>query len=190
MNKLVTTLFLFLISFNLYAKAKPYLVCLGKEETYIHKEKIGGAFLKLNQDIISALIQLSDSTQMSKENLKRVCSKKFTSLEILKLMIESKEGVFFTTKNNTNIEQMTIDKHNLKELKEKVVFIFIDFLTKLQAQYDDPNCLFKHIPELKDFYYRLRYTLEEVGLDHVMSTLKDPEAIFKKIENLPKSKKC
>lgn len=190
MNKTLFLIFILTLSSNLFAKAKPYLICLGKEETLIHKEKIGGAFLKLNQDIISALIQLSDSTQMSKANLKKVCAKKYTSLEILKLMILSKEDVFFTTKDKLNIEQMTIDKHNLKELKEKVVFIFIDFLTKLQSQYDDPKCLSKHIPELKDFYYKLRYTLEEVGLENLIKSLESPERIFNKIEKLPHNRKC
>lgn len=190
MKLLFIFLFSLFTSFYAQATAKPYLVCLGNEETYIHKHKIGGAFYKLNQDIISALIQLSDSTQIQPKLLKQVCAKKFVSLEILKLMISSKENIFYTTKLKGNIEQRTIDEHNLKELKEKVIFIFIDFLNKVQAGQSDPKCLTKKIPELKTFFEKSRYILEDIGPEELVKTIKDPDVIFKKLETINANGKC
>jgi hypothetical protein len=172
------------------ANPKPYMVCLGTEEAYIHKNKIGGAYYKLNQTIISALVQLSDTTKMSPKSLKHVCSKRFVSLEILKLILTEKESIFYTTKNKKNIAQYSVDNNSIKELQEKSIHIFISFINSIQAQLNGPHCLLKIIPELNKFFEQMRYTLEDVGVKSIIKTLKNPKVIFEKLHSIPTNTSC
>ena len=172
------------------AAPKPFMVCLGTEEAYIHKNKIGGAYYKLNQTIISALVQLSDTTQMNPANLKVICSKRFVSLEILKLLMTEKESIFYTTKGKKDIRQLSVDKHSINELQEKSIHIFISFINSIQAQLNGPHCLTKKIPELNKFFEQMRYTLEDVGVKSIIKTLKNPKVIFEKLHSIPADKSC
>ena len=186
----IITLLLLAYSTTALATPKPYMVCLGKEEAYIHKNKIGGAYYKLNQTIISALVQLSDTTQMKPKSLNLICSKRFVSLELLKLLITEEESIFFSTKGNRNIRQLSVDKHSIKELNEKSINIFISFINSIQAQLKGPHCLTKKIPELNKFFEQIRYTLEDVGVNTIIKTLKNPKAIFEKLHSIPNDKSC
>ncbi len=187
--KIILFISLFYASLTI-AAPKPHLICLGKEEAYIHKNKIGGAYKKLNQDIISALIQFSDSIRMNPKSLKQVCSKTFVSLEILKLLIIEKNPIFHSKQTSKNIRQKSLDKLSLTELKEKSIHIFISFINSIQAQLKTPDCLKKKIPQLNDFFYKLRYTLEDIGEKEIIKSIKDPKKVFKKLHSLPMDKNC
>ena len=71
MNKFFSVLFLILLMQPTWAKPKQFLICLGKEEAYYHKNKLSGAYSKLNQQMISAVVQLSYAIELKAEYEKK-----------------------------------------------------------------------------------------------------------------------
>lgn len=189
MYKFLSVISVLLFISSTWAKPKQFLVCLGTEEAYYHKEKIGGAYSKLNQEMISAVVQLSDKITLKPKFEKKICSKRFVSVELLKFLVTEKQPIFQIS-SLTNIQQRAVEKNSIKELHEKSIFIFIDFLNSIQAQMKTANCLTKKIPELKIFFEKMRYTLEEVGHKQIFKEIKKPEIIFEKLQNLSATPKC
>ncbi len=187
--KLFISLFL-LLCIQSYAASRPHLVCLGAEEVYIHKNKIGGAYYKLNQEMISLLLQLNESAKMSPKLQKKVCAQRFTSMAILREILTSKKPIFKTSYSNKNLMKKSTDNFSISEIKGKSFTILINFLTRLQAQYSDINCLKKRLPEIVSFYENAQFLLSEIGLEKTIDTIKNKKAFFDKIQKLPGSPKC
>jgi hypothetical protein len=182
-----------IFSTQTWAKPKKMMLCLGKEEKYIHKQKIGGAFYKLNQDMIGALIQLSPNIKMTPKAYKHICAEniKFPSLQLLKLLIKESGHLFYIDSNKDEISQIAIAKSGVKELREKSIHIFINFLNGVQADSPRPNCIVDSIPELKEVYEQLRYLEEEMGTKKIIHGIKNKDGIFAKLAHIPKIiKKC
>ena len=57
-------------------------------------------------------------------------------------------------------------------------FAFINYIDDLQAQGHKPNCLLDQSQELKDFYFKARYTLEDIGAHKLFSELKNLKQLF------------
>lgn len=191
MNKLLMILFVFSYVHHLWAKpSKKYIVCLGQEETYIHKNKMTGAYSKLNQDIISAVVQLGDRIILISEFEENACAKKFTSLEILRYLITKKKEVFVTTANPENILDSSIDANAIKELHDQSLTIFLDFITSIQALMKSSKCLVKQIPEIKNLFDKIRYSAEDVGIEQIIDEVKDINRIFDKLQDLSFNNKC
>ena len=184
---IVFTLFIAFIAFTAFAKPKQIMVCLGKEEQYIHKNKIGGAFFKLNQDMISSLVQLPLPVKMIPKIYSQICNDtiKFPSLQILKFMIQGSEDIFFTDAKKEEISQMAISKIAIDEIQEKSIYIFIDFLNALQADAPTPNCILNAIKDLKQIYIDLRYLEEELGTQKIIKSINNKQKIFQELEKAP-----
>lgn len=191
MNILFSVLFSFLLTSTVSAKPpKKFLICLGQEEAYIHKHKLGGAYSKLNQDIISALVQLSDHIFLKPKFEKKVCAKKFPSVEVLRILLTEKDSPFYSNNRRGNVKALAVDKNSIKELSEKSIHIFIDFVNGVQTQMKDPHCLQKQIPQLKTFFHKMQYTLEEVGMKQIFDEIKNIDQVFMKIKKLNFKKRC
>ena len=187
-SKVKSLLFLlfFFISLPSWSAPKNFMVCLGKEEAFFHKNKTGGAFYKLNQEVISILVQMSDQILMNKNIENAICNETYVSLEILNKLLTEKD-IFYST--NTNQSRLSTDLGFIKELKIKSIQLFIDFTNNLQAQMPDAQCLYKEIPKLKTFHERLRYTMEDVDLETILKILEPLEKIFEQLKTIPKKMK-
>lgn len=163
---------------------KQFLVCLGKEEHQHSKIKEQGPLFYLNQSLISAFIQLRKSLRMNSLYEARVCKSKHPGLEIIRLML-TRDRIFisdFDTKKDPF--EHSIDMKTLKELNSKVYGIFVDFLSRIQAQMLQSECLEKIIPELKNFLLKTRYVESDVGLEEIISEIKPVRKTLSKIEKL------
>ena len=191
MNIIFSALAFLILTTPVQAKPlKKFLVCLGQEESYIHKNKIGGAYAKLNQEMISALVQLSDHIVMRPKLEEKVCNKRFASVEILRLLLTEKKPPFITQAKVGNIKGRAIDKNSIKELQEKSIYIFIDFVNSIQTQMKSANCLTKQIPELQTFFQKLRHTLEDVGMKQIFNKIKNIDGVFNKLQDNNLKQKC
>lgn len=189
--KLKLCLLSLIFSFTSAAYANQYLKCIGKEEAYIHKMKIGGSYKKLNQALIQQLIMFHSSIHMRKELEKKICSgdDKFPSLEVIKNVFLGK-AIFYTTYTKSRLRDYSIDQNSISEFREQSKFIFIDFLTDMLSEVDDPHCLVKQFPPLKDFFLRSKYILEDVGIEKLISEIKNKDQMFNKLKDLSWKQNC
>lgn len=180
----------FLISLNVLAASRPYLVCLGQEEARIHKQKISGPYYKLNQEMISNLLQLSESIDMKPEILKNVCAEEMTSLAILETILSKGGLLFISSAAESNVQLRSMDNLSIKELKARSFKVFINYLTRLQSNFDDPNCLKKRVPEILSFYENAQHLLIEVGIEGTLDTIRNSKNFFIKLKDLPSGPEC
>lgn len=188
---LLVTLYALTIT-NSFAAAKPSFICIGNEELNIHKNKIGGHYRKLNQEIISHLVQLGESTMVSKDVLEVICDKSNTypSVDLLYFLLTKKHKVFYSKSSKFDRRTRTMDQLAVTSFVEKAPHILASFINSIQAQASRPNCLVNMIPNLKNFYYKARYTLEDVGVKRMMKELKDVRSIFLKLKDPKLNKAC
>jgi len=187
MKYLILTL---IISLSSFANAKRFMVCIGQEESLIHKHKIGGAHYRLNRELISALLQLRDTIKMKKGAQNEICNSASPSIKTLELILSKK--IFYSNyKESQNQNNFKIDRVTIDELEHTASQLFINFITTLQANLPKANCLQKLIPELAVFFEKMQFILEDVGIDRVMQTIKDPSLTFKKLSMINTQKpKC
>ncbi len=169
-----------------------FLKCLGAEELHYHNSKLNGAYQRLNQKIISEFIQLSRTLTIKDKYQKEVCKtpNSLPSLILLKLLLTKRESLFISSANKLDISQTSIDQGAMKEVTKEGFRIFVSFINDLQAMSNTPNCIIKKIPELKEFYFKSRYTMEDTGLRRLVDELGDLGPIFKKLNNKNILKDC
>lgn len=193
--KIFTVLLLFFslnILFSKPAKAShEFLKCLGQEELYIHKNKIGGSYEFINREMINISVQLRDSVRMRSRFEKMLCHKsiKFPSLKLLEFFIEG-HSIFYSSSAKGDIVSRSLDKKSIKELYSNSARLFIRFISVLQSELKVPNCLQKNIPELSDFIIRGRYTLEDIGLKQLINELKNKDIVFSSLLSRKLHKVC
>lgn len=175
MFKLLLTL---LFSMNIWANPAQFMVCLGQEEVTIHKNKIGGAHYRLNRELISALIQLRSTIGIQNKYQKQICNAGSPSIKLLELIMSKK---IFYSKHNKDTSDYQIDLTTIKNLQQTSSQLFINFVTTMQASLPKASCLQKLVPELDIFFEKMQYILEDVGVDRVMSTIKEPKKTFQKL---------
>lgn len=191
MNLIFSALIFLFLTSTLHAKQpKKFLYCLGQEEAYIHKHKLGGAYSKINQDMISALVQLSDHIHLKPKFEKMACAKTFASVEILRQLLTEKKSPFFSNNRRGSVKALAVDKNSIKELSGKSIYIFIDFVTGIQGQMKSAHCLKKQIPELSIFFNKMQHTLEDVGMKQIFKEIKNIDGVFKKLQELNVKQKC
>lgn len=191
MYKLIIPLFFALLSINAQSKPKKFMLCLGQEEASFHKNKVGGYVYKLNQDIISALVQLRSSIEMDKKFTESVCSARHPSLKVLEYLMIGEEVFKSNYSKMRSPRKFAIDQSNLDELREHSATLFIKFVTHIQSSLPKANCIQKKIPELVPFFEQMQYILQDVGIKRVMDSIKEPKKVFKKLQKLnPKQIKC
>lgn len=168
------------------------LKCLGREEAYIHKNKVGGAYKSLNQAMIGQLILLGKSLSIGPTLQSRVCSEKttFPSLLLLeKILLEGSKTLRYNKSGLSSTKDFS-DRQTLRTLNKNTFDIFIDFLTKLQAQVDDPKCLVKKYPGLKEFYLQSQYVFEEQGSKKILSNFKELPSLLNDVKSGKWSVNC
>jgi len=168
-----------------------HLVCLGAEEAYIHKNKIGGAYKKLNLALVNEVIMFSENIKMDEDLLKLICARNdnFPSLEVLKYSFLGKKTFYSKIKNIETIEY-SIDSTALDSFREASKYIFINFLTDLQSEVKDPHCLVKEFPELKDFFLKAKHILVDVGIEKLISEIKNKKKMFQKLQSISWKENC
>ncbi len=167
------------------SQASQVLKCLGKEEAYIHKQKIGGAFKRLNQDIIGKFLQLGNDVEVKQELLNQICHKHiiFPSLIILEKSIlpsRSKELIFKRKKNSSTKTES--DLRSINKFHMSMFNTLVSFLARLQSTVVAPKCLLNKFPGLQSFYEQSLYVLEEQGQKRILKDFKNLPKLFNKIK--------
>ena len=175
-----------------FSKSKPLLKCLGTEEAQYHKLKISGAYLNLNQKIISDFVQMSDTLDINSKFLKEVCQHpEFPpSLSLLNIILKHQEKAFIISAHKKDIALLSKDKKTITEVLRRGFYSFLEFIDDLQTQVSKPNCIVNSIPELKIFYLKTRYTLEDTGYKMALKDIKDIEFMVKKLNSKDLIKAC
>lgn len=181
---------LLLLSVPAYAQ-KNYLKCLGAEESYIHKMKIGGAYKALNQSLLNELIMFNTTVAMSADLEKRICQnpQRFPSLQILEEIFHNKT-IFYSSIKNRQLRQYSIDKVAIDSFRKQSKFVFLKFLSNLHGQVNDPKCLEKEFPELKEFFLRTKHILIDVGIVRLFEEIPNKKRLFKKLKSLSWQEQC
>jgi hypothetical protein len=175
---------------SLLAASRPHLICLGQEEVKIHKLKDTGPYYKLNQEMISNMLQLNETVQLRNQFLKEVCESSNTSFKILELIFSNERSVFTSTASKNDIQQRSMDNFSINELKMRSFKVLINFLTRQQSIYTDPKCLKNKVPEIISFYENATHLLSEIGVENTLKTIKNKKLFFKKLKDLPKNSNC
>lgn len=187
MQKLVFLILLSIPAISCLAKAPQesnYIKCLAQEEARIHKSKSLNAYAELNKTLLSEVVQLSTTVRMDKGLEKIICSSKnkTPSYDLLgNLLIGVK--VFHSTAHFRDIKQTALDNSTIKELTKQSNYIFIRFITNLQADSSKAYCLKKKFPKLRDFLYKAQYTLENIGITQLKSEISDLKGLFKRLRS-------
>ena len=185
-NAMFKLLLALLFSMKLWANPTPFMVCLGQEEATIHKNKIGGAHYRLNRELISALIQLRSTIKMKRKFEKQVCNALSPSIKMLELIMS--EEIFYSKYDKENqTSNYQIDMTTINSLNRTSSQLFINFVTTMQAALPKANCMQQLVPELNEFFEKMQYILEDVGIKRVMETIKEPKKTFQKLNFYVKS---
>lgn len=160
-----------------------YLKCIGAEEAKIHNQRIGGAYKELNRSIINELAMFTESIRMNNELEAKICSPKTPkpSLELIRAVFLNK-NVFYTRTKHSDLKQLSIDNFSITGFKKKSFYIFIQYLSSLQAELKDPQCINKEFPGLHNFYTRAQYILEDVGMEKLISEIPEKKKVFDKLQ--------
>ena len=177
----VSTLMLFTI--NSYAGE--LLKCLAQEEALYHKRKNqkSGPYYKLNQTIISEVIQLPESVSLSSRDENKICNALLSDRSIFFLkMINLDANKLKTSKVRTEEpNRYAIDMMAIDHLHNKSFSILLKFVLDIQKLAKDPNCIYKKIPQLKDFMNKARYIEEDIGIKKIFNGIKNKRRFYKNI---------
>lgn len=168
------------------ASQSDLLKCLGKEEKYIHQQKIGGAFFELNKKMISFVVMFPNSTRVKTKKLKEVCEETFSSFHLLRLFLTDGKKVF--TQNSE--KKQGDDSTTAESLAKNSIQMFLEFLGKYQAQFKQADCLEKSIPELREFFRMTRYLETDMSYLKLVRELPNKDIIFDKILSRRVSRGC
>ncbi|MBT3586661.1 MAG: hypothetical protein HN509_17255 [Halobacteriovoraceae bacterium] len=164
-NSILIPLVLLSLAFPsaLWAQKNKLLVCLGEEETQIHKRKINGPIYKLNQHFINELAGIND-VPLKDEFYQEICKKKILSPSVnllYHLLLQGKSIFKIPSRSTKNVGLRQFKIALLGNLQRSVPHIMFNYLSSLQALAPTPDCLFKHVPNLA--YYLERYKYLESG---------------------------
>lgn len=187
-----TSLFILLmVIVNSSYAQRNYLKCLGAEESYIHQQKIGGAYKALNQFILNELIMFNTTIHMNKELEQQICKtpNQFPSLQILEKVFHN-EKIFYSSVKKGLLRQYSIDKVAIESFQKDSKFVFLKFLSNLHGEVKDPRCLEKEFPALKSFFLRTKHILIDIGIVRLFEEIPNKKALFKKLKNPSWKKRC
>ena len=135
--------------------------CLAREESKFHKEgyKYRAHYL-LNQTLMEEFLQLG-SVRLQRITMNSVCSpnERYPSVRLLEHLINYQENTFLVSYSKLDVK-INIKRSLINELIDRLPFIVHDFISHMQASCPTPHCLEENIPNLKDFYEKLKYTRE------------------------------
>ncbi len=174
------------------SKAKDVLFCLGQEEKIYHTKKVGGALPKINQNLISEFVQISETLEIKKKYLNLICNGTPypPSISLLYYMLKYQEEIFHSSAQKGDIVKISLDKSTIEDLITMGSFQFIKLINLIQAQYKKPGCLLEHIPEMKPLYYRAGIIMQFVGIRKLLSEIKNFDHAFDTLLNYKSLKDC
>ncbi len=160
-----------------FASQSKLLKCLGKEEKYIHDQKIGGAFYQLNSSMISYMVMFPDDIIFKSPYLEEICQEKFSSFHLLRLFLTLGDKVIDRgSKVRPGLEATTNEN-----ISKNSLHMFVEFIGSMQAAQTKAGCLEKNIPQLKDFYLKTQHFETNVNYSRLVKELKNIDVIFDKI---------
>ena len=168
---------LIFLSFCAQASQSELLKCLGKEEKYIHQQKIGGAFFELNQSMISFVVMFPSDTKIKSNKLKEVCEETYSSFHLLRLFLTDGLKIF----SYSNNQQAGADSISKESIAKNSLMMFLQFLGRHQANFQKADCLERSIPELREFFRKTRYLETDISYVKVVKELPNIDLIFDKI---------
>ncbi len=160
--------------------ANDLVFCLAKEEETIHKKKVTGPVYALNQSIINKLSGLGMMT-FKKDFVKEVCqSQTFTpSLQFLKsILSKDHDDVLDKLPYYVNVS-LEGEYDSLMEFSRRALF---KYLSDLQSNFKEHNCLEKEMPLIKEMQTNQKYLESEN--DDSFWTEKRTKEIFNKLKNI------
>lgn len=171
--------------FQSHVFADNILHCLGAEESYYHKNKVSGAYYRLNSELIGKFIQLSKTLKIKRKFIQNICHNNLTtpSMALLQVLLTHHEKAFYSLATKQDIKQRAADMSTIKEITNMAHYAFTHFIDRLSSQVKKSGCIINKIPELKKLYKKSRYTLEDQGLKKLIHEIKDLEGVFKKLNN-------
>lgn len=173
-----------ILSFNLFAAPKEYLFCLGQEEKEIFLKRLDSSRRFVNEQIISLSLQLSEGVILNKRYLKRVCESKKPSFTILKLLLKNKK-VFLNNINKENKNLYALANANIQDIKRKVIYLFMEYLSRIKGLNKDVNCFHRFFPKLKKLLDNAVYTIEETAPKELLKSFGNIDKVFFKIGQYP-----
>ena len=136
-----------------------FLLCLAKEEEFIHKEKIHGPLYPLNQFFINSF-SARQNFKLKDSYYKQICTSYPSSLILMSLLL-TKGTDIFTFKDNIQRTQLE------DQIKDSTLRFFFRYISYLEAKAPKANCLKNHIPYLKEILLRYNH-LEDLGHKQVL----------------------
>lgn len=162
-----------------YGNSLTLLKCLGKEELYLHQNKITGPVYLLNQLLINKISSI-ENIPLKKESLKKICHRdKVTNsvaVNLLYYLLIEGKNIFHVPKNSISM--------GLNALISDTHYIFFKHLSRLQGETATHDCLEKKIPEIKYFSDRFKTLLPNVPTKNLFKEKDRLEKIFKSLRQL------
>lgn len=167
------------------SSSTPLMVCLGREEKTLHLQKLGGPAYDLNQRLIGELV-LINRIDATPAVLRKICRPGHSpALELLEEMLLNPQG-WARFRGAAKGVEANIAQELVKELNLGTPEIFLNYLSQLQGQAPDPQCLSTHIPGLKSLHEEVKFLQEEIDLTKITADKKRMKRIFAGIRNAPK----
>jgi hypothetical protein len=187
--KLIFLLFILLFSFEINAKANLLLQCLAKEEEKLHIAKDQSALYRLNQNFLNELASNNDIS-IKKNFVDEICNQKkgSPSVEFLHLLLIKESDIYDLSLSEVDGTMRPFKMGYINEFQKQVPHLLIAYLSGLQSEVEDPNCLNNAIPEIKILTEKIKYLEEEISMHQIVSDKKKIETIFKKLKNFKEIK--
>ena len=157
----------------------PLLQCLAHEEADIHRRKIKGARVKLNQELFS-IFSSNPHITLKKEYYQQVCPAPSPSLSLLRVILLHRERTFEQKSPQSNQVPLL---QTLTELSRKSGELLMLYLSYLQATVSQTDCLKQKIGPLKNIYQKYQTIEGDVEIDQLIEK-KEIEIIFNQLKNM------
>lgn len=172
------------------AQAETIIQCLGKEEHLIHKKQYNGPLYNLNQKLINTFIVSAD-LQLKAESIKKICysSEYSPSVNLLRMLLLDGKNLFT---NNESERVAKIQKEQMIEVfVSEIPPLFFQYLGDLQSQLASPNCLVRHIPEVRKLLENYQYLEPDLEWNKNILSPNKVNLIFTKLRGIDAiNKKC
>lgn len=178
--KYLTIIYTFLfLSTSVYASK--LVKCIAKEEAYFHKshQQKSGPLYKLNQSLISELIQLPDTVQVNKKLLVELCDNKtlFKSPLLIEKLVRT-PNIFTSNIKNKQLSSAALDRMAINRLQAKSYSLILEFILNTQTLASDPKCIYRKVPELNSLMNKVKYVQEDIGIAKIFKEIEDKNKFY------------
>ena len=152
----------------LVEQVSPLLQCLAKEEEQIHRQKVKGPIVELNQEML-ALFATIRQLRLKPLYRKQICqsSSAFTpSLGLLQIILLHGKQPFYSTSQEPSYRGF--QESFLTSLSSTASRLFMNYLSAIQALTPRSHCLREHIPPLRKIYQQYKTLEEHIATQHLI----------------------